>query len=604
MFLTGLLSFFQMVFIPGFIILKIFKNKIKLESSIQVTVYAFGLSLLFNYLMVYFLTTVGIYKPVVIYLIVLVEFIFLVHYFIVYKYKIDFSFKINVGDWFSGFNRFIRTRPFFHTVLFLMAIGMAAIYVYIFIASLGTIFKGWDVVYGWNRFAGDWFNNSLPARTAHYPQLLPANWSISYVMMQTSHIEVFAKSIMPLFSLFTLLLFLDLGLRKKNAVYFGGLILYGIILRYFYLPGNITSGYADIAVSFFAFLAFYTLHPYEANHLNEKNRLLSIAFASAAAVTKQAGIYILIFILCWNVWDMFKYREKSPARKPFKSILLMILMVILIFGSWYMYKEIQISQGLDHSEVKHVTHRIFKGKGYDQRLMDALGYLYNYKSGVKGKIILIVPLLILLGLFHKKSRYVTLFVVIPFTLTWGCFFSYDHRNLTLAFPFAAFSMAFGAAFALETFNLGSKKIRGLKINGWYIAVPVVLLLVVFNFTLFKESRLIDNQLQQQLVRDPALERLLVYRYEGVGLQGKIYTPYKDLHLHPLLKYYVVRQQGMLTVKKLERVLKKKKIRFLLLFTPLADEAVLKRIDQKIREGEFIHCFSHKKGWQFIQLRKN
>jgi len=81
-----------------------------------------------------------------------------------------------------------------------------------------------------------------------------------------------------------------------------------------------------------------------------------------------------------------------------------------------MYKEIQISQGLDHSEVKHVTHRIFKGKGYDQRLMDALGYLYNYKTGVKGKIILIVPLLILLGLFHKKSRYVTLFVVIPLPL--------------------------------------------------------------------------------------------------------------------------------------------------------------------------------------------
>jgi hypothetical protein len=96
----------------------------------------------------------------------------------------------------------------------------------------------------------------------------------------------------------------------------------------------------------------------------------------------------------------------------------------------------------------------------------------------------------------------------------------------------------------------------------------------------------------------------VYRYEGVGLQGKIYTPYKDLHLHPLLKYYVVHQQGMLTVEKLEKVLKKKKIWFLLLHTQMADESVLKLIDKKIREGEYIHCFTHKKVWQFIQIRKN
>ena len=40
---------------------------------------------------------------------------------------------------------------------------------------------------------------------------------------------------MPLFSISTLFLFLDLGLRKKNAAYFGGMIFYGIILRYIYL---------------------------------------------------------------------------------------------------------------------------------------------------------------------------------------------------------------------------------------------------------------------------------------------------------------------------------------------------------------------------------
>jgi len=600
MFLIGLLSFFQMVFIPGFIVLKLFK--FKTESKIQMLVYAFALSLLVNYLAVYLLTAVGIYKLFAVYLIVLIEMIFFVYY--MFTNKINFTFKLSFGSYFPGFNRFRESHSFFHTFLFLAALGMLAFYVYIFISHLGSIFKDWDVVYGWDRFAKDWFSNTLPVRTAHYPQLLPANWSLSYVMIQTCQVNVFAKAIMPLFSISTLLLFMDLGLRKKNAAYFGGMIFYGIILRYIYLPAKIASGYADIPVAFFGFLSFYVLHQREGKILDGKRRLLSVAFASAATVTKQAGIYILIVVLAWNLWHLFKNRKKPGTGKMLKSVLLMVLFVILIFGSWYIYKEIQISQGLDHSEVKKATQGIFKGKEYGKRLAEAFAYLYNFKRGLKGKIILIVPLLIFLSLFHKKSRYVTLFVVIPFSLIWGFFFSYDHRNLTLAFPFTAFSMAFGATFALEAFNLRSKKPRELKINGWYIAVPVVLLLVVFNFTLFKESRLTDNQLQQQLVQDPALVQLLMYRYEGIGLQGKIYTPYKDLHLHPLLKYYVVHQQGMLTVEKLSKVLKKKKIWFLLLHTQMANETVLKLIDKKIREGEYIHCFTHNKVWQFIQLRKN
>ena len=584
MFLTGLLSFFQVIFIPGFIALKLFK--IEPASRLQMVVYTFALSLTVNYLGVYLLTSIGIYTPFTVYFIVLAEIVFLVY-------------------------ALANTKPFFppcarytapgQTLLFLAALAVLGFYIYIFISHLGSIFKGWDVVYGWDRFARDWFANTLPKRTAHYPQLLSANWSLTYVMIRNASVNVFAKAVMPLFSIATLLLFLDLGLRRKKAVFFGGAVFFGIILRFIYVPGEIARGYADIPVAFFAFLAFYVLLQGE-DFIDIKDRLLSVAFASSAAVTKQAGIYILGLVLAWNIIDLFK-RRKQANGKTFKSILLLLLVVLIVFGSWYIYKEIQISRGLDRSEVHHVTQRIFKGKGYLERLGDAFVYLYNYKSGIKGKIVLLVPLLLLLSLFHaqREARRATLAVVVPFTLAWALFFSYDHRNLTLVFPFVAFSMAFGAALGGDIVKGWWKKLRDKKINGWYIAVPIVLLLIVFNFTVFKESRLINNQLQQQLKGDPALEQLLVYRYEEVGLQGKIYTPYKDLLLHPLLKYYSVPQPGILTKGKLEKIRKNRSIRFLLLHTQLTEAAVLELIDTKVKEGEFIHCFTHKKVWQFILL---
>jgi hypothetical protein len=602
MFLMGLLSFFQVVFIPGFIALKLFK--IKPATRLQMLVYAFALSLTVNYLGVFLLTAAGIYKPLTIYIIALLEIAFLVYYIIVNKIGFTLNPTSRTDGYFAGFSRVAASHPFYHTLLYLAALAVLGFFVYIFVSHLGSIFKGWDVVYGWDRFAKDWFANTFPRRTAHYPQLLPANWSLTYMMIGNAGVNVFAKAMMPLFSIASLLLFLDLGLRRKKAVYFVGAVFYGIILRYIYLPGEIARGYADIPVAFFAFLAFYVLLQGD-GFLDKKARLLSAAIASAAAVTKQAGIYILVFVLAWNLLHLFKNRKQAD-QKIFKSILLMLLVVLVVFGSWYIYKEIQISQGLDRSEVHHVTQRIFKGKGYLQRLGDAFAYLYNYKSGLKGKIILLVPLLLFLSLFHAhgRPRRVTLFIVVPFTLAWALFFSYDHRNLTLIFPFAAFSMAFGADFAFDKLKQWWEKRWELKINGWYVAVPVVMLMIVFNFTVFKESRLIDNQLQKQLTDDPALEQLLVYRYEGVGLQGKIYTPYNDLHKHPLLKYYVVRQPGILSVGKLEKVLKKRRIRFLLLHSRLAEEAVLELIDKKVRDGEFIHCFTHKKVWQFILLDSN
>ena len=63
MFFFGMLGALQTTFLPGFIILKFFKLE---KSTIQTLAFSFGLSQVFNYLLVFLLTLLGIYlRPVV-----------------------------------------------------------------------------------------------------------------------------------------------------------------------------------------------------------------------------------------------------------------------------------------------------------------------------------------------------------------------------------------------------------------------------------------------------------------------------------------------------------------------------------------------------------
>ncbi len=61
MVLFGIVAFFQITFLPGFILLKFLRQKDM--NWLQSIIYSFGLSLLVNYLMVYHLTLLGIYRP-------------------------------------------------------------------------------------------------------------------------------------------------------------------------------------------------------------------------------------------------------------------------------------------------------------------------------------------------------------------------------------------------------------------------------------------------------------------------------------------------------------------------------------------------------------
>ena len=86
MFILGILAFLQTVFLPGFIAIKFLginrsANALKeINGKIRQLVYTFALSLLINYLLVFALTALGIYKPLTLYIILFCEGILSIYY--------------------------------------------------------------------------------------------------------------------------------------------------------------------------------------------------------------------------------------------------------------------------------------------------------------------------------------------------------------------------------------------------------------------------------------------------------------------------------------------------------------------------------------------
>jgi hypothetical protein len=559
MFLLGLIAFFQMTVIPGYLALKYFK--VNLESKIQALIYGFVLSLLINYLLVFLFTAVGIYTWVTVYIVLLAEAALLLYYLIKSGRTVLHlhfrSYVVRVKDFFAA-------NSFSYNLLLVLSLVMMGIFFYIFVSRIKAVFYLNDSVLGWNRFALDWFRNGFPVRSAHYPQLIPTNWSLAYMIIRNADIQMAARNIMPFFSIGILSLFLDLGLRKRKAVYLWASVLFGLIILYLYRPVFIAGGYVDIAVSFFSLLSFLVLYEAEEKTFCMKRCFWSVLFACTAAVTKQSGLFILVIIIAWNLWLMKSFSgvrdhggtvfQKSPLvaeGKRGKAVLIMLVLVCVIVVSWYAYRQVLIVQEAERSEIAHVTHFVHGGRTYLERF----AYGFNKILHVWGRndtrpAFFIYPLMffILLSLFHRKTRYMTLFIVIPFTVIWGFFYSYSYRNLTPAFPFMALAAAYGSYLLVKKLRLvparGLKQPRmpggtgkAFKLPIYYLALLIIPLLVL-NFTVFKKDLLLENQLtQQRNAGDIKLNQKLYGYYEKHGFDGKIFSKYPNVQVLPVLRDY-------------------------------------------------------------------
>lgn len=435
MLLLGILAVIQTVLIPGFILIYLFK--IKTETVIQKWIYIFALSLFANYTLVTILTLLGIYIAVVVYTIIAVELSF-VAYLIKFK-KYNIISNLTIRDIILKYLSFLKLAPASERTLLISVSLIILFYFSLFISNIGTIFYFVDTINNihWNTWAMDFANNIFPKQSSHFPQLIPANWSISYLLIGVPNVHFFPKSFMPLFFFGNILMFLDLALDKKNYVFLIALIIYGFFAPIIYNLVFVADGNGDLPVSFFTFLSFYAYLKTNKEKFVLKEFIIVFLFASTAAGTKLAGFYVFFFISMLCLYHLIK-NYKQLSGKQISALVVSIVLILSINLFWYLLKPETMAGGLHQPE--------WLAEGYANILKGAIHLLY-YNWGFP--VLAFFILTFLFSLFDKESRYITIFFIIPPIILWMFKYSADFRNLSFVVPFISYVSAFGLIKIIE-----------------------------------------------------------------------------------------------------------------------------------------------------------
>lgn len=510
MLFLGVLSVFQLVILPGLLLIRFFPGK---RSFLQQSVYIFMLSLLANYLVIFALVSVHLYLRSV----VLVLFAGQVAA-LLWLNRDNLTFKL------GGFGKKIRAavikgiqsfgvwlKQDFWSASLYFVFGLIAVFsilwvLVIWVQNFDTVWQTYDAWASWDRWAERWAQNFFPGDTWEYPQLLPMSYSLTYKFIGTTEVKFFAKSIMPLFSLVILLMFFDLGKEKRSFGYMlgAGLALYSINL---FLSQYIADGYVDIPVACFSFMSIYTLlKARDVTDLAEVKSLLllgSLATATAA-VTKQPGIYLLAAYPLLAYFWVLQHRKKISAQESLLVLAKHLGLVLLLVVPWYVLMQYRIIYGGNTSNIQYVINDIYKGQTLPQRFVAALALLDHY-------VYFYIFLLVSLPVLNTRFRQIVVFLIFPYSILWAFFLSYEPRNLAIAFPLVA--LCVGIAFESWVGRL-------TNILKWpsRAKVPVYGVLLVSLFalaagTLFVTGdALIEQQIKEQrLIFQSTLNEKL-YRY--------------------------------------------------------------------------------------------
>ena len=528
-FILGILSVVQATFLPGYIVTRRF---LPLKGLSRILI-SFALSPLINYQFVFLLTSLGIYNRVTVFILFVVECLVLV--WLIKKNAYD---RPNINPIYLETGA-INLRPkenwrgWFNTVFSAFLLYIAFVILLKILLRNPVIFDSWDDVVSWNRWAIDWYNGILPRHTWHYPQTIPANWSITYQFVGSSDIQPFAKLIMNLFPFALLGGFYSLSKILKEEAFLAAASFSGFLMLSF-VGIFLGTGHVDITISFYCFIIFYSLLLTDRGVLQfDSGLLLSTALLAAAVLIKQAGIFMVFPFIIATIIIFLKNRWQPVNKK--KLVAFMIAGYVLLASPYYIYKEIQIKKGTETSEVGWVTHGIYEGKTKLQRLEDAsvrfrdavtdLTVINSLPEPVRptarSAFFSLLILLSFLSLANPLSRFVMLLIVIPYYLIWGMFFSYDLRNVSLITAFWGFSLGAGTVVGLNL--LAHTSYRQRK----WTAIGLIALSIILVSIQFPKQRLlaIERRMAMETILDPEMNKLLYQHLDSGNLKGKVLSSY-------------------------------------------------------------------------------
>lgn len=496
MVLWGVLAFLQMTLLPGLLVLKISRIK---GGLLERGIYLLPLSLAANYLVIFILTAVRIYvRPILIGWIVLEIFALC----LVCRDSLKASAEAAVHSLMNHLKRELsplfepadRTAADFIRLLVALFAGIGAISaivwtVHVWTLNFGTIFSGWDTLFSWNSYALQWAENRLPEITGAYPQLVSANWSMSYVLTGSPEIQLFNTLLPPLFFLWIFLMLFDLGFQKKET----GFFLAAIIARYMMkklMGDHIFDGYMDVPAACMIFLSVYAVLKGTGKEASVQRQaiLLGMVFAASAAVTKQAGV-IALLLIPFLIGFLLKDGIRQMGARDWLGIGLLSALIAL---PWYLFTLMNPSAA-----------RGFEGVGVASGIVDFnrryewSHKLYLARSALGKYWVVFLAALIGLPLVKKPYRWIFFALALPVTVSWVTFFSYDTRNLAAALPAVAVLSGFALAKIADVIISGFFRawLRNIPAGFFWLALAAGL--IVFLILSYPDEKLETMQMEQQ-----------------------------------------------------------------------------------------------------------
>jgi hypothetical protein len=540
MFLLGLCSILQIVFLPGFLILRGLRLDV---GPVRTWIWSFALSLVVNHVLVLGLVLLKIYRAPVMYGIFAAEMVALVWT----SRRLLFEPVAKVlhlrGPWYEtlhdNLRRAMADRRAAVRLVVLTAVWMLVLaYAAAEFSQFGAIFTSSDTVACWNRWAIEWAQGMIPHGTGEFPQLLPCNYSLTYVFIGDTGLWFFAKAIAFLFCLLLLAGILDLYYQTGMFGYVLGVAFTYGLLWAFIRYRNLSSGSADVPLAFMAMASVSALifARRAKDRLKLKYVLLGAALAGGTALTKQGGVAMALLypLLAW----LIVYRRGSPApssnRQTVGAMIGAVLIPLVLIGPWYTYKVSQFVKGSDQP----VLWSMIQDRHADRTPLERVGYaeLLIEKHIPFAVWIVIVPLL-LLALWDPVHRWLVMLVILPFFFVWSVGFSYETGNLAMIAPLAGVAMGLGlmqfgpsrrrpprrVPDAAERATGGPWSLRVVHVVGLG-----VVLAVVANGSFTRESLAgLQQDLQRQVGSPEVNERL--YEFAGRhGFHGDILSDYSTL----------------------------------------------------------------------------
>jgi hypothetical protein len=582
----GILAILQIVALPGLVIYKLINLRGNLIDKILVI---FGLSLIFNYCLIFLLAAVGIYARSVFTIFVLVELTALLW---LYRNDLRMSFdkfvtatRDNLNDMIDFFIPKRRdhdavTLLYFAwlALIFLLAARSLVWAANLLFDNMGTVFSAWDAVVSWNRWATEWAAGQIPTDSHFYPQLIPANWSITYLLQGDTTLQFFAKSIMPLFGLLMFVGLMNLGIATAESHFFIAMALLMPLLKNF-LRDGVSNGYVDIAVAFMGLMAIYFLiKSQKALEIEERYRslLLGAVFAAGAAVTKQPGVYIA---LCYPIlaWLMVRSSAVSLWNEKARDFIARFGLIYLIWVSWYVLKGVQVLTGADrpHLEVLiNLSANTYGNVSLLQQIMAALARFDKF-------LIFFVLIILALPFMDRFYRALTL-LMLPYPILWAWFAGYDTRNLAIFLPMFALLSGYSVNIFIDKVFEIIRKTSLLKIP-LYVPIAFVCIILV-SLSFFISPRLHDRQVFLQKQNFSAKTNEVLYELIAAeNSQTKILTNY-PMEFLPGLKNYQVRfdfQDENIFLGHLDN----QEIEYLLYSNSVTPE-IREYIDSKVNDGSY------------------